>query len=851
MTALLPLLLACKGGDKPALDDTGAPVPVVISLDGGQARVDPGGFLDVVGDDGAVVVQHACALVMLDAADDSGRPVRTDADRARELVVETDDSGGTTGVWVQVAGQAGEPDLRWHIARGADGVLQVQLEVDNSSADTLQVAKLVALRADGDEGGGLFLGADPTTHRILENGSYAALDFVAQVRPGDTQPDSAAAALAPGDFAGHSVSNWDHGVADLDGDAVWVAGATSFQHVVPVLNLTYQSSHAQIDELGRAGFSYLSLEGDLLPVPKPLAAGDSIDSESFVALPFESDLLLGMEHYADILASELGLTPWQRRVQGRRVPNGWNSWSGSGGTGGYGTNIDEDLILDNARFMADQLRDWGIDWFQLDDGYEPTYGDWSWDKTRFPHGGAWLADQIRELGMRPGLWMAPFSASANSQLYLQHSDWFADKTLLGRIIVGTDQILDLSNPEVQAWLTALGHTVHDEWGFDWYKLDFGYQSLFGQDFWEEGATREEAWREGLAAIREGLGQDAFLVVVGVIGIDYELADSARVTLDNDPVWEWEPGTPDTDIIDQAGFKPTMRTAGRRWYLQDRVWINHPDLIFFRSNTNDETWPRLSFEQSRAFATWVGLSGGIVKLGDRLVDLQGDAVNVIRSLLPTYGVPARPLDVLRREFPEQWQLPVHAALDGYDEQYDVIGVFDWGRNWDLSVEPYAELPDDGLTKTHTIDLSARGLDGPLLAYEFWTQSFLGTVQDTLSLDVSADDCRVVALHPLTGAPQWLGWNRQLSMGGVLLEDASWDAASQTFHIQTPVVPGTELAPFPWDLAVYVPEGFRFRSVDPTGVAISGLQTEQEGQALHIRFEAEEEGELSLDLHFTGG
>jgi len=855
MHTLLPLLLACTAGSgstEPALD-TGSATPLSIPLEGGQVVVDPGGFLNLWGDDGAIVVQHAIALVMLDAADDSGLPVRTDADRVRRLVPEVDpeDPQTLSGVSVQVSGQDGEPDLNWHIYRAQDGTLGLQIQVDNQGSNTVTVAKLVALRADGRDGGGLFLGPDPSTHRILENGSYAALDFVVQIHPGDTEPDAAANAIAPGDFAGHSVSDWDHGVADLDSDAVWVAGATSFQHVFPVINLSYEASHAEIDDLGRTSFSYLSLEGDLLPDPKALGVGEQLDSETFVALPFESDLLSGMEHYADILADSLGVTPWQRRKSGRRVPNGWNSWSGSGGTGGYGTDIDEDLILENAQVMADQLRDWGIDWFQIDDGYEPAYGDWSWDKTRFPHGAAWLSDQIRKLGMRPGLWMAPFSASEDSALYAAHPDWFADKTALGRIIVGTDQILDLSNPEVQDWLRELGQTVHDDWGFEWYKLDFGYQSLFGQDFWEANATREEAWREGLAAMREGLGEDTFLVVVGVTGIDYDLTDSARITLDNAPVWEWDPTVHDDDLMSQAGFKPTVRTAGRRWYLQDRVWINHPDLIFFRSNTGDESWPRLTFEESRSFATFVGLSGGIVKLGDRLVDLDGDAINVIRRLIPTYGVAARPLDLLRREFPEQWHLRVDDPLDGFDQDAEIIGVFDWGRNWDLTENPAVEIADPAATRTHQVDLSAAGLSGPWLAYEFWTGTFLGTVDDTLSIDVPSHDCRVVALRHPTGQPQWLGWNRQISMGGVLLEEARFDATTGTLHIQTPIVAGTDLAPFEWDLAVYVPDTFTLSSVDLSAdsAPLPDLQTAQDGAVLHLRFSPKTAGELGLDLHFS--
>ena len=113
------------------------------------------------------------------------------------------------------------------------------------------------------------------------------------------------------------------------------------------------------------------------------------------------------------MSAHLGLVPWNRR-EGERVPNGWNSWSGSGSTGGYGTGIDEEIILENLEVMATELRDWGMDWYQVDDGYEPMYGDWWFDPKKFPNGPAWLSQQIRDAGLRPGLWMAPFTPHPDS-----------------------------------------------------------------------------------------------------------------------------------------------------------------------------------------------------------------------------------------------------------------------------------------------------------------------------------------------------------------------------------------------------------------------------------------------------
>jgi hypothetical protein len=298
---------------------------------------------------------------------------------------------------------------------------------------------------------------------------------------------------------------------------------------------------------------------------------------------------------------------------------------------------------------------------------------------------------------------------------------------------------------------------------------------------------------------------------------------------------------------QQGLKPTVRNAGRRWYLQDRIWVNHPDLIFFRSNTNDPSWPRLTFDEARAFCTFVGLSGGIVKLGDRLVDLDANAIAVIRSLLPIYGRAARPLDVFTREFPEQWLLPV-TPLDGADESYVLLGLFHWGRNVDLSTNPYTEIPDDAAPRHHVIDLDALGLDGEWLAYEFWSQRYLGLVRHSLTDDVAPHTGQVIALRRPTGEPQFLGWNRQITMGGVLLQEASWDEAARRLIVRFPTAAPTATAPFPYQLAFHVPAGHALSSVDSSGVTLRDLSTTVEGEVLRIRFVPDSTGDLVLTLQF---
>ncbi len=844
VAGILITTIGCHEPPDPIIHDD---EPVLLVVDGSRLLLDPDGWVDIYDEAGRMVVQHGVGMVMLDDTGDGGTALATDDDGERSIVTGDvrDGLGDGRRTTVTKRGTDGSPDLMWAVtAYPSRGCFTFQVNVHNSTDETIHVAKASALLMDALDGGALFMGEDPSTHRILENGSHAALDFTVEILPGDAPYNDAYATVAPGDYQGHSVASWNHGVTDLAGEDHWVAGALSFESTTPVINLSYNSLLSLESDDGRAGFSFFSAEGAYLPEPRLVEPGWTQSSELFYVRPAAPDAIAGMEQYAHAVADHLDLTPFNRRGD-ERVPNGWNSWAGSGSTGGYGTDINEEVILANLDVMATELRDWGIDWFQIDDGYEPYYGDWWWVEDRFPHGAAWMSQQIRDAGLRPGLWMAPFSAHADSQIVADHPDWFADKVPLGQAVV-EDEILDLSNPEVQAYLHDLFTTFRYEWGFEWLKLDFGYQALFGTNLHDPYATREEAWRQSMKEIRYALGDDAFFILVGTLGTNYGIVDSGRLSLDTMPIWDWEITVDDDFTLDQQGLKPGVRAAGRRWYLQDRVWVNHPDLIFFRSNPYDETWPPLTFEESRAFCTFVALSGGIVKLGDRLVDLDGDAIKTIRTLLPIYGHPGTPLDLFEREFPEVWHQSVIEPLDGYDENYELIALFDWGKNRDLTVNPYEWIEDDGQPTTHTVDLDALGLDGNWLAYEFWTGEFLGTVSGQLTHEVPSHDSRMIALRRPLEHPRFLGWNRQITMGGTVLEQASWSGASGEFHLAFEAAAATEKAPFTYEIAIHVPAGHTF--VSATSGQLPDLAAQQFGDVLQLTFVPAETMDVEIILEF---
>ena len=138
--------------------------------------------------------------------------------------------------------------------------------------------------------------------------------------------------------------------------------------------------------------------------------------------PVPNDLLQTYGEYLQTFAPAInkvftpnGKEP-TRRIGISSMPTGWCSWYY------YYQNISEDSILTNLNIAARSLKDAGLQYIQIDDGYQIAAGDWNTNK-KFPHGHKWMVDQTHGKGLLAGLWLAPFAIAESSSVYKHHRDW--------------------------------------------------------------------------------------------------------------------------------------------------------------------------------------------------------------------------------------------------------------------------------------------------------------------------------------------------------------------------------------------------------------------------------------------
>ena len=351
----------------------------------------------------------------------------------------------------------------------------------------------------------------------------------------------------------------------------------------------------------------------------------------------------------------------------QRTPLGWCSWYY------YFTRVSEGDVIDNLDALAGLRERVPCDYVQVDDGYQRAIGDWFEPNAKFPHGLRWLAERIGAAGFDAGIWVAPFLVRSESRLFRERPQWLL-RTPSGRPRAGCwnpgwsygrpAYALDTTHPEVLDWLRELGRTLARQWGYRVLKLDFLYAAALPGVRADSSATRAQALRRGLEAIREGAGEDTFLLGCGCpLGPAIGVVDGMRIGADVAPHWDsWISRGPNRRRHGVATAHAIQNTLTRA-FMHRRLWLNDPDCLMVRASETG-----LTPDEVRTLATAIALTDGMFVLSDRLDALPAERLGWIERILPLLGGRARVEDCFARAMPERLSA---AYADG-----DAIAVFNF-------------------------------------------------------------------------------------------------------------------------------------------------------------------------------
>ena len=453
----------------------------------------------------------------------------------------------------------------------------------------------------------------------------------------------------------------------------------------------------------------------------------------------------------------------------------------------YYQDINETEVKRNARWIAENLKDYGAQVVQIDDGWqketkEGRHGsrDWTGVDKAFPGGMASLAAKIKSLGLTPGIWIAPHGQSNetvvknNPGVFLFKPDGSsASESWEGKFLV------DPSVPETDKYLKDLFTTI-SKWGYEYFKID-GQPVVVNEykkavSFMKNPGDPEALYRRTVDIIRATIGPNTYLL--GCWGIPLEGVGYMNGSRTGGDV-----------VLGWSGFLSALRATMRWYFTHNIVWYADPDVMILRSP--------LKLEQARVWATLQGLTGQALLTSDRLPDLSEERVELMRRVYPATDI--RPLDLFPSPRNKQiWDLKINHL----GRRYDVVGVFNFGE----------ASPEQVFLNWTDLDLPS---DRPIHIFDYWNSEYLGAWEAGMAVDVAPTSCRVLTLMPESGHIQLISTSRHITQGWVDLIGMESNTAQNSFSGKSKVIKND-----PYKLHFVFPRGKNFTIKKASAQSSSG-------------------------------
>lgn len=434
--------------------------------------------------------------------------------------------------------------------------------------------------------------------------------------------------------------------------------------------------------------------------------------------------------------------PWKRRPKEDAIC-GWCSWEA------YHSEVTLENI-ENASAKLSSLKPWGIEYMQLDDGYQQTQvpmrkgadvGE-SWMNTneKFPGGHPAIVDAMTKGGFRPAVWInATLTNKENSESIeccLKDAD--------GELIKGDwiQYIMDCTPETLKRHVEKCYRDLKKQ-GYQYFKIDSIRHLIY--DGLEEAVRRglmttEEARKRHKAymqAARDGIGEETYLLSCwGVLCSSIGICDAMRVATDANPRW--------------GAFSMQIRETARWFFAQRVMFTVDPDHVCVRAKL---PWVRMML-------SLVSLSGGIMMVSDPPETYDEDRIDLMKRTMPPLIVHTGEVGPVDYTTPACTLIP--RSRDGEDISYAIAhekkgSNYPFGSLWTSHMQQgnrnWCVVQRCGVTPVGETEAALENLaldpKKRYCAFDFWKQTNSFIEDGKLMLhELELGDTQVVALTDVT-------------------------------------------------------------------------------------------------------
>lgn len=492
---------------------------------------------------------------------------------------------------------------------------------------------------------------------------------------------------------------------------------------------------------------------------------------------------LRMHYYKNHLGYKY-YEPWKNKINKKPIA-GWCSWEA------FRRDIDEEKINGIAQFLEEHLKDYGLEYIQVDDGYQKmplpcrAQGDMKegWmtcEESKFPRGHSGITADIKRHGFVPAIWTN--ANITNEEFVLEHPDdiLFHDgKPMKGEWI----EYLYACTPEcLERQVTPVFEGFRDA-GYKYVKIDAIRHLLLDglHEAVRMGAMTNEAaeqkFRAYMEAGKKGMSQDMyFLASWGEMHEVIGIADACRISMDANPTW--------------AGIRMQLFEMARWFHTQRILFLNDPDHVCVRTKP----------EWAKSVLSLISLAGGLCMLSDTQDAYTEEKLDIIKKTLPPLPSCTAETGALNLDFPaytwtklhgfavQSHETPVEMEDVDLQDAYDMAGIYPtmeddhpFSTLWSFHLRQaddvwcvlgrFATIP----LRESEVWLKNINLD-PQQQYhvfDFWAQEYRGIISKKIAVRaLGLGECQILGLRKVKDVPQFLASSRHVSMDAVSVTETVW-------------------------------------------------------------------------------
>ena len=422
-----------------------------------------------------------------------------------------------------------------------------------------------------------------------------------------------------------------------------------------------------------------------------VAPGEELSSEKIM-------FSVSHDYHAQLEAYGSAVKLLRHALVDQPAPWGWWSWTA------YYFGLSEGTARTNAEWLKSNLRSYGYDLFHVDEGYAYADGELATpNATLFPHGISQLGYNVSEMGLKFGMWVAPFRVSKRAYVYQEHPEWLVHdgngKPIQIGFVEGSRDplfVLDTTHPGAQAYLRSTYRTLVQKWGVRYLKADFMDDTAVEGYHYRPNTTAIEAEQIGLKIIRDAIGPNVLLDKDGspmLPAVGY--TQLGRISTDTGHSY--------------AGMREDATGIAARYYMNGNFYQADPDAFTVSKQLiTDQSWHTqkapLSEDEAQVSIALAAIAGGMFEIGDDLPTLgtqperlallkNEDLLNLVRL-----GRAMNPVDLMTYR-PEDGQPSIFSLRE--DDRQSMLVVFNWTdteNSQTLSLREIGLSPKGGVSAT---------------------------------------------------------------------------------------------------------------------------------------------------------